>query len=106
VKFRFKAACGVLLVAVPLLTACKPTSEPSEPPQIIVRSKPVAAMVISKPARNTFVGRIYPDCEDVMQTPCVTIDEGTWRKVYSYDPYFATKIKEPKRVRGGFRLRF
>lgn len=31
--------------------------------------------------------RYLPDCEDEQTTPCVTLDEGTWREVTSYQPY-------------------
>jgi hypothetical protein len=33
-----------------------------------------------------------PDCEDVDQTPCITYDSGSWRRVTSYEPYTATKV--------------
>jgi hypothetical protein len=48
----------------------------------------------SSKARVTL--RAYVDCEDVQRTPCVTIDEGTWRLVRDYTPYKATKLKECK----------
>jgi hypothetical protein len=99
---KSKAVWGLVLAGSALLTGCDNKEEPSAPPPIVIET---VGFQVTKPARDAFK-RVYPDCEDSLKTPCVTFDEGTWRKVYSYEPYAATKIKKPKRVRGGFVLRF
>lgn len=36
--------------------------------------------------------RTYSDCEDTITVPCVTFDEGHWRKVTDYSPYRSIKL--------------
>jgi hypothetical protein len=81
---------------VPLLTGCNPKEEPSSPPPIVVEKK--SESVLSRP-------RVYPDCEDTLKVPCVTFDEGKWRKVTDYTPYRSKVIKRPTKVKGGWRVR-
>jgi hypothetical protein len=86
----------LLLLGGALLTGCD-NKEPSEPPVIVIEKE---AMTVSRPAMR----RIYLDCEDTTKTPCVTFDDGKWRKVTDYSPYKYTKIKRPTKVRGGYVL--
>lgn len=41
------------------------------------------------------------DCEDTGKTPCITYDDGKWRKVDSYSPYRARVVAQCKSVKGG-----
>jgi hypothetical protein len=41
------------------------------------------------------------DCEDVDIQPCITKDEGQWRKVTSYNPYRYIVVKTCKTAKGG-----
>lgn len=41
----------------------------------------------------------YADCEDTLKTPCVTFDEGEWRKVTSYKPYRAKSLRKCRTIR-------
>jgi hypothetical protein len=85
IKDLVSTACGVLMLALPLL--------------------PESVKTQATPRVAPFAQKVYPDCEDVDITPCVTFDDDRWLMVFSYHPYRAEKIKEPKRYRGGFKLR-
>jgi len=71
----FKKACGVLLVGVVLVTMSAGAGK-----------------------------RVYKDCEDTGKTPCVTFDDGHWRKVTSYDPY-KSKVVKVRKVKKGYVIR-
>jgi hypothetical protein len=47
--------------------------------------------------RIQIIMKVYNDCENVMTVPCVTLDDGAWRKVTSYKPYRSVKISKPMR---------
>jgi hypothetical protein len=44
---------------------------------------------------------ILMNCEETERTPCVTYDDGIWRKVSSYNPYRYQKINKCKTAHGG-----
>jgi hypothetical protein len=35
----------------------------------------------------------YTDCEDSLKVPCITQDDGAWRKVTGYHPYRSTTVR-------------
>lgn len=41
------------------------------------------------------------NCEDTTRTPCITFDDGKWKRVDSYTPYRASVISKCKSVNGG-----
>jgi hypothetical protein len=99
-------ACGVLALALPLLTGCDETQPSGDQPIVVVETGEADKKV--EIVKDFFVWdsyKVLPDCEDSLDTPCVTFDEGEWRKVYSYDPYAAVKIKRPTKVKNGWRTR-
>lgn len=44
---------------------------------------------------------VLTNCEETENTPCVTYDEGQWRKVTSYNPYRYQRISKCKSAKGG-----
>jgi hypothetical protein len=53
---------------------------------------PVAA-VVPTTTGSVKVSRMV-DCEDQDVQPCITLDDGRWRLVYSYSPYTSTVIRK------------
>ena len=41
------------------------------------------------------------NCEETERTPCITFDDGKWRKVDSYSPYRAKVVSKCKSAKGG-----
>lgn len=44
---------------------------------------------------------ILINCEDTTKTPCITFDDGKWKRVDSYSPYRAKVISKCKTAKGG-----
>lgn len=73
---RLLIPAAATLVAGLGLAACTHSGEQTTPPAPTITVQEVTQTV-----------RYLPDCEDEQTTPCVTLDEGTWREVTSYQPY-------------------
>lgn len=43
---------------------------------------------------------VMADCEDANIQPCITYDEGQWRRVDSYRPYTAHRVRTCKAASG------